>query len=170
MLRRTGLISVCAIMVIALSSCKNFREKFHPSGSEGKTVNVATKADSSEVKVPPKHVSDSFSKAIAKKKAFEKALTDSLMNIGDGKNSDIKSGGHYYIIVGSFANPENAKETAVKYSAKGFKTELIRMSKNRGADQYLVSVRDFSDYNKASVYLKDFKANGQAGAWIYTGK
>src|ERR1035437_6063471 len=76
----------------------------------------------------------------------------------------------YYIIAGSFANPENARLAAGKYRSRGYKTSIINMTNRNGIKAELVSVKTFNNYNEAVSYLKEFKSKLDPEAWIYSKK
>lgn len=76
----------------------------------------------------------------------------------------------YYIIAGSFANPENARLAAGKYRRRGYKTSIINMTNRNGIKAELVSVKTFNNYNEAVSYLKEFKSKLDPEAWIYSKK
>lgn len=168
--RRPQVLILYVVLLFSFSSCKFLREKFHHGDAGTTTVTVTPKADSTHVSVTARHASDSVSKAIKQKKAFEKALTDSLMGLSQEGGTEAKGSRHYYIIAGSFGSQGNAREAAVNYQKKGYKAEVLRSEENGGKVQYLVWVKDFSEYDKASVYLKDIRAKSLPGAWIYEGK
>ena len=76
----------------------------------------------------------------------------------------------YYIIAGSFTDPENARLTAGKYRKQGYKTRIIGMTDQNGIKTELVSVKTFNNLNDAASYLKEFKSKFDPKAWIYSKK
>jgi len=76
----------------------------------------------------------------------------------------------YYIIAGSFTDPENARLTAGKYRKQGYKTRIIGMTDQNGIKTELVSVKTFNNLNDAASYLKEFKSKFDPKAWIYSHK
>jgi hypothetical protein len=161
---------IAGIIISSLSSCDFLKKKFTPVQTITAPVEVRAKpkADSLNKSVPVRKANDSVRRAIAEKKAFEKALTDSLMDIGQNDGNTPKPDQRYYIIVGSFSGRENADEAAMKFKSKGYKSEVIKAKEGTAGGQYLVSAKSFTNYDQASVFLKDFKTRIMAGAWIYT--
>ena len=121
-------------------------------------------------KVIERKLPDSVKKAISKKKAFEKTLTDSLMSIDDSEPTMGDTTPKFYIITGSFANHTNALKESGKYSGQDFKTTILPVTGNDGARLELVSVKTFTDFSEAQKFLKGFKGIYDKGAWIYSGK
>jgi len=79
-------------------------------------------------------------------------------------------GANYYVIVGSFSNPKNAKPTSENYQRRGFETSIISVKDRIGTKITLVSVKAFSNLKEAEEYLKKFKEKSDPAAWIYTKK
>ena len=107
---------------------------------------------------------------MADKKVFERTLTDSLMSIEDLKLPEGDTGPRYYIIIGSFANHENAEQTARIYSRQGYTTTIIMTTNRYGNKAELVSVEAFNDHEEAVLYLREFQSKFDYKAWIYTEK
>jgi hypothetical protein len=162
---------IVGIILSCFSSCDFLKKKFTPGQPDAGTVEVKTKVESDSVHtaLPVRKASDSVRRAIAEKKAFEKALTDSLMNIGANDGNVSMQEVEYFIIAGSFSNLENATESARKYTGKGFKANVLKSGNNSGSGQYLVSVRSFKVYEQASAFIKETRTIFP-GAWIYTKK
>jgi hypothetical protein len=76
----------------------------------------------------------------------------------------------YYIIAGSFTNPENARLAAGKYRSRGYKTSIISMTNRNGMKAELVSVNTFNNFNAAARYLREFQIKFDSKAWIYSKK
>jgi hypothetical protein len=76
----------------------------------------------------------------------------------------------FFIIIGSFANPENAKLAAGQYRSRGYNTSIIRTTNSYGNKVDMVSVRTFSNYEEATSYLKELQGEIDPGAWIYQDK
>jgi hypothetical protein len=168
---RTIKVSKVLLLVVfswSLVSCEYLKQKFRHVEPQKEIVREVAKPDSLKKEVPRNIVKDSVRKVIAKKKAFEKALTDSLLSMGQEIDAGSKADSQYHIIAGSFADMEHAKEAAVIYSGKGYKSTLLRSSGTSG--KYLVSVRSFAQYDKAAEYLKEFRTKVSPGAWIYNSR
>jgi len=95
---------------------------------------------------------------------------DPEVRIEDEKLSGEEANNLYYIIIGSFSNPENAKLAASQYTGQGYNTSVIQTTDRNGKKIELVSARTFADYDEAAVYLKEFQSNIDPGAWIYPRK
>ncbi|HEY5124137.1 MAG TPA: SPOR domain-containing protein [Ignavibacteria bacterium] len=76
--------------------------------------------------------------------------------------------GTYYIIVGSFTNPENAKLMARKYRSLGYKTSIISATMRNGIKAELVSVNTLNNFNEAVRYLREFQNKFDSKTWIYS--
>jgi hypothetical protein len=74
----------------------------------------------------------------------------------------------YYIIAGSFVNPENAKLAVGKYRSLGYKTSIISTTNRNGIKTELVSVKTFNNFNDAVRYLREFQSKYDPKAWIYS--
>ena len=130
------------------------------------SLNRAVAANKAFERMP----NDSMKRIMSDKKDFEKTLTDSLMSLEDMNFQDGSASTSYHIIIGSFTNHANAQKAAKKYSTQGFKTAIITKYGNDGIMREMVSVKVFSDREKASLFLKEFKGKYDPGAWLYTGK
>jgi hypothetical protein len=76
----------------------------------------------------------------------------------------------YCIIIGTFSNPENARQAAGKYRRRGYKTSIISMTNRNGIKTELVSVKSFNNLNEATRYLKEFQSKFDPKAWLYSHK
>jgi hypothetical protein len=76
----------------------------------------------------------------------------------------------YCIIIGTFSNPENARQAAGKYRSRGYKTSIIYITGKNGVKTELVSVKSFYNLNEATRYLREFKIKFDPKAWIYSHK
>ena len=74
----------------------------------------------------------------------------------------------YYIIAGSFTNPENTRLTAEGYRSLGYKTNIINTTNRNGIMAEYVSVNTFNNYDEAGRYLKEFRSKFDPKAWIYS--
>ncbi|MGD0756235.1 MAG: SPOR domain-containing protein [Bacteroidales bacterium] len=117
-------------------------------------------------------VADSLKRIKIKTKAVEEMLQDSLVKSDKEKHPEFARDIRvtYYIIVGSFTNPENAKLTAGKYHRLGYKTSIINMTNRNGIKTELVSVNIFNNLNEATRYLREFKIKFDPEAWIFSKK
>src|ERR1035437_527926 len=118
------------------------------------------------------HVGDSLKKIRIESKVVGKIQQDSLAKSEKEENPisarDIKYA--FYIIAGSFTNPENAKLVALKYQRLGYKTRIINMTNRNGMKAELVSVNTFNNFNAAARYLREFQSKFDSNAWIYSKK
>lgn len=74
----------------------------------------------------------------------------------------------YYIIIGSFTNPENAKLAASKYHRLGYKTSIISTINRNGIKAELVSVNTFNNFDDAVRYLREIQSKFDPKTWIYS--
>ena len=168
-------------MLLGLPSCRYLKRKLNLGEYSLKAAIEWAKKDSARMADSLKKVSegkqvmegtvpDSIKIELSAKKTFEKTLTDSLMSLGNRSFPALDAGPGFYIVIGSFANHDNAILAAGRYSDHGFKPSVIIKSGTAGAAIELVSVKKFQDYDKASGFLKEFKVKYDPGAWIYTVK
>jgi SPOR domain len=117
-------------------------------------------------------VADSLKKNKIESKIIEKIQQDSLVKTDKEEHpvfaGDIRD--TYYIIAGSFLNPENAKLAARKYRSLGYKTSIISITNPYGIKTELVSVKTFNNFDEAARYLSEFKSKFDPSAWIYSKK
>ena len=74
----------------------------------------------------------------------------------------------YYIIIGTFPNPENTSIAAEKYRNQGYKTSIISMTGKNGGKAELVSIKTFNNPGEAASFLKEFKSKVDHETWIYS--
>ena len=174
-------LMILVFMVLSLPSCRYLKQRLGLGEYSLKAAMEWAKADSARVADSLKRIMpqkkainnalpDSIKKVISDKKAFERTLTDSLMNVAV---KDIREGQKnliYYIIVGSFANHDNAKQLAVIYSSQGYTTTILSTINRNGNKSELVSVKTFKDRTEADNFIMEFKAKTKPDAWIYTMK
>jgi hypothetical protein len=115
-------------------------------------------------------IADSLKRIEIETKVVEALPQDSL-----GKSDKEKLPGSvgdsritYYIIAGSFTNPENARLTAEGYRSLGYKTSIINTTNRNGIKAEYVSVNTFNNYYEAVRYLKEFQSKFDSKAWIYS--
>ena len=73
----------------------------------------------------------------------------------------------YNIIIGSFENPEYAKEYADTYRKQGYDTRIIRLE---GTKFQLVSAGAFDRLGDAASKLKEIQDSKEIMAWMYVKK
>ena len=117
-------------------------------------------------------VADSLKKIRIESKITDDKQKDTLIKPVKAENPSrtAETGGTYFIIVGSFANTENARLAAEKYRSRGYKTSIISMTGKNGVKSELVSVKTFNSLNEATIYLREFKIKFDPTAWIYSHK
>lgn len=76
----------------------------------------------------------------------------------------------YYVIVGTYSIPENAKAMAEQFRNKGYPTKIIRSSDNIGNNLDMVSVHTCTNVDEAMNYLKQFHDEVDSSAWLYQNK
>ncbi|HOW08714.1 MAG TPA: SPOR domain-containing protein [Bacteroidales bacterium] len=81
--------------------------------------------------------------------------------------SEEQKTGKFYIITGSYTNPENANSVARQFSRNGYNVNIIKVLSNTGNDVQLVSIKSFENKENADEFLKEFKKNFNSEAWIY---
>jgi len=150
-------------MVFTFPSCRYVKQRLGLGEYSVKAAMKWAKQDSIRI-------ADSLTKVMESKQDFERTLTDSLMSIEDKTPAESDHYFQYYIIIGSFANHENAEQAAGKYSQRGYKTNILTVARQNGIKTELVSIKTFRDRNEAGIFLKDFQSRLDPHAWLYTGK
>jgi cell division septation protein DedD len=176
------LLAICLVsLVFSLPSCNYIKQKLHlgkyspqeateQAGHDSLRVADSLKRVAAEKEVSGKRIPDSVKKVLDEKKDFNTTMTDSLMSIVAADPHERDSGTHYYIIIGSFSNHENAKEASDEFSKKGYKPAILTKTNKDKASLELVSIKTFTDYNQAVSFVKVLKAKSVPDAYIYTGK
>jgi hypothetical protein len=180
-IRRILPVIFLGMLILSMPSCKYLKKQLKMGEYSLKSVKEWAKQDSIWVadslkrisvdkKVIEKPLPESVKRELSKKKTFEKTLTDSLMNIKDNNVPEENNDPGYYIITGSFTNHDNAVKSAAEYSAKGYTTSIINATRGDGTRVEHVSVKSFTDGAEARLFLNEFKAKYDPGAWIYSRK
>ena len=115
-------------------------------------------------------VADSLKRIDIETKVVEEIRQDSLVK-SDKEKHPVFAGNisdTYFIIVGSFTNPESAKLKAGNYRSLGYKTSIISSTNRNGIKVELVSVKTFNNINEAVRYLREFQRKFDHKAWIYS--
>ena len=115
-------------------------------------------------------IADSLKRIEIETKGVEEIHKDSIVK-SDKEKLPVSVGeirGTYYIIVGSFTNPENAKLAVGKYRSLGYKTSIISATMRNGIKVELVSVNSFNNFNEAVRYLREFQNKFDPKTWIYS--
>ena len=154
---------VIILLFLCLPSCRYLREKGIFLDKNVKLVLLKVKQDSILR-------ADSLIKTGTFANSAIEAQQDPQARIEDEQLSGEEINNMYYIIIGSFSNPENAKLAARQYTSQGFNPSVIQTTDRNGKKIELVSARTFADYDEAAVYLKEFQSNIDPGAWIYPRK
>jgi hypothetical protein len=180
-IRRLLPVICLALGLLSMPSCKYIKQKLHFgkyslqeaiewARQDSLRVADSLKRVSKDKKVSGKSIPDSVKKVLAEKKDFNNTMTDSLMSIVATKPQKETSGTHYYIIIGSFSNHENAKEASAEFSKRGYTPTILTKTNKEKSDLELVSVKTFTDYKQAVTFVKDLQATSVPDAYIYTGK
>ena len=115
-------------------------------------------------------IADSLKRIEFETKGVEEIHQDSIV-MSDKEELPVSVGeirGTYYIIIGSFTNPDNAKVAAGKYRSLGYKTSIISATNRYGIKAELVSVNTFNNFNEAVRYLREFQNKFDPKTWIYS--
>lgn len=115
-------------------------------------------------------IADSLKRIEIETKGVEEIHQDSIVK-SDKEKLPVFAGetrDTYYIIVGSFTNPENAKLAAAKYRSQGNKTSIISTTNRNGIKTELVSINTFNNFDEAVKYLRDFQSKFDPKVWIYS--
>jgi hypothetical protein len=153
-------VLVLVSVILSLPSCDFIRKKLHFGKYSLQEAIEWARADSVRI-------ADSVKKVIADKKVFERTLTDSIMTIEQQDIPEERTAQGYYIIIGTFANHNNALLAAEKYTTQGFNTAIVPVTGKNGAGLELVSVKTFTMLSEAQEFLKGFRGIYDQGAWIH---
>ncbi len=110
---------------------------------------------------------DSLKRTVKVTKVYKENDSDPEVKFEDKQLPGENSVNMYYIIIGSFANSENAKMTAKQYDSQGYNTSIISSTDRKGNKTELVSVKAFGKLDEAVNYLRDLQSKVNASAWIY---
>jgi len=155
---------LAAIFLISLSvflpSCWYFREK-------GLFLKKDLEIPLSGGQKDSAGIADSLKKSAINSNDAEGKQPDSSFNVNKEKNPERDTVTNYYIIIGSFTNPENARSAVKQYRNKGYNTSIINSTNSKGNKAELVSVATFNNPEDAVRYLRDFQSKANPKAWIY---
>lgn len=150
------LLFILFAITIAFSSCKFVKKKGWFGLEETDTLAAYQRKQDSLHRV------DSIQKALARKKAIEKARQDSIKKAEQARLEELAKF-RYHIIVGSFLTPEYADEWSAYYNSLGYGTEILEA----GNGFNLVSARKYDNMSNALFDLERFKDTVQVDAWVY---
>lgn len=150
-------------LTLSLPSCRYLREKGLFLGKNRKELLLWAQMDSIRI-------ADSLKNIVVVKDVAQDAKQDSVVKVVKENPSEAASRNMYYLIIGSFANHENAKSVAEEYSNKGYITDIITTTNSSGRKIELVSVRAFDNYSDAVNFRNEFHSKISSNAWIYPPK
>lgn len=101
---------------------------------------------------------------------IDETLQDSLVISEEEMLTEEDTKNQFYIIVGAYVNPENARAVARQFRNKGYQTSIIRRTNNFGNNLDMVSVNTFSNYEEALIYINQFRSKVDSSAWVYKSK
>jgi cell division septation protein DedD len=146
--------------MFSLSSCGYFREKGLFLGKNRKELLLWAQQDSIRI-------ADSLKNNVVIKDVARDAKQDSVVKPVQDKASKAARSKMYYLIIGTFGNPENAKSVAEEYSNQGYKTDIIKTTNSNGRKIELVSIKAFNNYSDAVSYRNEFHRKISSNVWIY---
>jgi hypothetical protein len=113
-------------------------------------------------------IADSLKRVVSVTKANEETQSDYVVKFEKEKifGGDVRK--MYYIIVGSYINPENAKLANKQYRNLGYQTNIIRATIRNGTNADLVSIKTFNNFDEAVRYLREFRRKVDSKTWIYS--
>lgn len=150
-------------ILLILSSCRNIRENGLFGRRSLKKALLWAQQDSIRV-------ADSLKSTLNVRGLAEEALQDSIVLTEEEMLSGEGVRNQYYIIIGAFAKPENAKQVAVQFRSQGYQTSIIRRTNNYGNNLDMVSVKTFINYEEALSYINEFRSKVDSSAWLYQHK
>jgi hypothetical protein len=159
---KRNLIIACLFLMVSVIPLYKYARKF---------MNFREQHLKSEIQMARKdntQYADSLRRALALKTSFNKTLTDTVMNLDDQKLAEGVSVVNYYIITGSYVNPENAKAAAEQYQSQGYETTIIPTSNSKGERISMLSVGTFNNADEAKNFLQVFHQKVNRNAWLYS--
>jgi hypothetical protein len=146
-------------LLIVLPSCKYFRGR----GILGKKSRAEAIM---KARVDSIRHADSIQIVLERKAAIENAKLDTVKT-ADEERLSLKGRNKYFIIVGSYNTPENAKRLSEEFRKRGYDPQII---KPEGSKRNLVSAEGFDSFEKAALRLKQFQDTVLSKAWLYIEK
>lgn len=107
-----------------------------------------------------------LAKQVKAKKAEEKKVVKKDVIEQSSSNYAVPIKGKFYIVAGSFSNADNAERALKKFMKPGFEPEVLH---NRAKDLYMVSLKTYSDREKAWEFRTYARENG-VDCWIFEQK
>lgn len=115
-------------------------------------------------------VADSLKNALIVRDLAEEVFQDSNVISEEEMLSEEGVRNQYYIIIGTFAKPDNAMNLAVKFRNKGYEASIIRRTNSYGTELHMVSVKTFKNSEEAISYLNEFQSEVQSPARVFHSK
>jgi SPOR domain len=159
---KRNLIIGCLFVMVSIIPFYKFARKFINSREQHLKSEIEMARDDST------RFADSLKRKHALKTNFNKTVTDTLMKFEDEKLAGGISGVNYYIITGSYANPENAKTAQEQYQSQGYETTIIPTSNRKGERILMLSIGTFNNADEAKKFLQEFHQKGNLNAWLYS--
>jgi hypothetical protein len=144
------------VLLVTTPSCKWLRKKGYIGKKAASEAALKLKLDSIRV-------ADSVRKAQDRLLALEIARQDSI-NKADQARKEWESKYRYNIIIGSFITPEYARSYSAEFSAKGYKTKILKLE---GTNFEMVSAEAHQRFSVAVERLKQFQDTVAYDAWLY---
>ncbi len=98
-----------------------------------------------------------------------KAKGDSLLSLHNNPDSILKEPNKYFLIMGSFANKQNAENLQNELIQNGFKSQIFARKSKANTLLYNVSYKNFKDKTKADTQLAiDKQKLNKPDIWLFT--
>lgn len=154
---------ILASVLLFLSSCKDIQSQRLIGRRSLKKALFWAQQDSIRV-------SDSLKSAAVIEGAIDDAVQDSSGISEDVLPTEEGTKNQYYIIVGTYANSDNANAVASQFRAKGYQTSILRSNNNLGDLLNMVSIESFANYEEALNYLNQIRSKVDSTVWLYRRK
>ena len=115
-------------------------------------------------------VADSLKNTLIVRDLAEEVFQDSIVLSEEEMLSEEGIRNQYYIIIGTFAKPDNAMNVAVQFRNQGYEASIIRRTNSYGTELHMVSVKTFKNNEEAISYKNEFQSEVQSPAWKYHSK
>ena len=161
---KCSLASIILISILLiLPSCRNIREYGLFGRRSLKNALLWAQQDSIRV-------ADSLKNTLIVRDLAEEVFQDSIVLSEEEMLSEEGIRNQYYIIIGTFAKPDNAMNLAVQFRNQGYEASIIRTTNSYGTELHMVSVKTFKNNEEAISYLNEFQSEVQSPAWKYHSK
>lgn len=147
-------------ILLSLSSCKDIQNQRLFGRRSLKKALLWAQQDSIRV-------ADSLKRAMVIEGTIDDTVQDFLVIPEEEILTEEASKDRFHLIVGTYANSENAKLVAKQFRDQGYQPSIIKRTIDSGKILNMVSVKSFTDYEEALNYRIQFHSNIDSTAWLF---